>query len=73
MPTHLIPPTIQLQSPAEFTLNTVALNPAAALRAVEAMAARFREPPLTVTEILDALAQRYHFIEAVAVTGEALA
>lgn len=72
MPTHLVPSTIQLQSPPEFALNTVTLNPAAAVRAVEAMARRFREPPLTAIEILDVLAERYHFVEAVAVIKEAL-
>lgn len=72
MPIHLLPPTIQLQSPAEFAHNTVALNPQSGVRAVDEMARRFRDPPYTVGEILDVLVERYHFNEAVAVLREAL-
>lgn len=42
MPVALIPSTIQLQIPAEFARNTVAIHPPAARRAVEQMAERFR-------------------------------
>lgn len=65
MPSALIPPTIQLQTPAEFAHNTVAINPAAALRAVEKVAKRFRNPPQTPDQILDTLIDRYGLADAV--------
>lgn len=65
MPVALVPSTIQLQTPAEFAHNTVAVNPAAALRAVEQMAARFRNPPHTVDQVLDDLINRYGLADAV--------
>lgn len=71
MPVALIPPTIQLQTPAEFAHNTVAINPAAALRAVEQMAERFRNPPQSIDQVLDDLVSRYGFIDAVQMIRDA--
>lgn len=65
MPTALIPPTIQLQTPAEFAHNTVAINPANARRAVEQMAERLRKPPHSVDQVLNDLLSRYGFTDAV--------
>ncbi len=65
MPVALIPSTIQLQTPAEFAHNTVAINPAAAVRAVQKMAERFRNPAHSIDQILDTLVDRYGFTDAV--------
>lgn len=65
MPVALVPSTIQLQTPADFARNTVAINPAAALRAVEQMAERFRNPPQSADQVLDDLISRYGFTDAV--------
>lgn len=64
-------PTIQLQTPAEFALNTVAMNPAAALRAVQKMAERIRNPPQSADQALDELIGRYGFTAAVQIIREA--
>jgi PIN domain len=71
MPIALIPTTIQLQTPAEFALNTVAINPAAALRAVQMLAKRFRNPPQTADQLLKDLVNRYGFTDAVELIRDA--
>lgn len=71
MPVDLIPSAIQLQTPAEFAHNAVAVNPAAALRAVQRMAERFRKPPQSVDQVLDDLISRYGFTDAVQMIREA--
>jgi hypothetical protein len=71
MPLALIPSTIQLQTPAEFAHNTVAITPAAALRAVQRMTERFRNPPQSVDQVLDDLISRYGFTDAVQMIREA--
>jgi predicted nucleic acid-binding protein len=71
MPVELIPSTIQLQTPAEFARNTVAINPAAARRAVEQMAERFRNPPQSIDQVLNDLDSRYGFTNAVEMICEA--
>ena len=71
MPVALIPSTIQLQTPAEFARNTVAINPAAARRAVEQMAERFRNPPQSIDQVLVDLDSRYGFTDAVEMIREA--
>lgn len=71
MPVALIPSTIQLQSPAEFARNTVAINPAAAWRAAEQMAKRFRNPPQSIDQVLLDLESRYGFTDAVEMIREA--
>lgn len=65
LPLALIPSTIQLQKPAEFAHSTVAINPSAAMRAVDKMAQRYTNPSQTADLILETLADRYGFIEAV--------
>ncbi|OBA80218.1 PIN domain-containing protein [Mycobacterium sp. 1164966.3] len=64
-PIAKIPTHIKVVSPAEFAADTVSVSPDVALRAVQSMAARFSEPPLTPEEILSRLAQRYAMTEAV--------
>lgn len=71
MPLAMIPSTIQLQTPAEFAHNTVAIKPAAALRAVQQMAERFRNPPQSVDQVLDDLVRRFGLTDAVQMIREA--
>jgi len=67
-PRDRVPVSIDLQSPADFAHHTVAVDPQAALRAVETIASRSgrQGPPRTVTNILDTLHDRYSFTDAVA-------
>jgi predicted nucleic acid-binding protein len=60
-----IPAHIKVLFPAEFAADTVSVSPDIALRAVQTMAARFSQPPLTTDEILSRLVQRYQMAEAV--------
>ncbi len=66
-PRDKVPASIEVQAPAEFAHNTVSLNPAAALRAIETVAGKsgHRGPVLTVPGILDTLNDRYGFADAV--------
>lgn len=73
-PVDRIPPGIQILTTREFTANTVALNPSRALTAVQEIAARSGRfgTPLTVSEILAILRDRYGLIEAVEMLTEAV-
>lgn len=69
-----IPPGTQILTAREFTANTVALNPSRALTAVQEIAARSGRfgPPLNVSDILEALRDRYGLVEAVEMLAEAV-
>lgn len=66
-PQARIPIGIHVLQPSEFAANTVELNPASALIAVEAIANRSGRHgnKLTVPRILDVLADRYGMAQAV--------
>lgn len=66
-PQELIPGGIQVVSPQEFAANTVALDPIAALTAVQEMTDRSgkRGAAVTVPEILDILEKRYGMNDAI--------
>ncbi|QSE72303.1 hypothetical protein [Rhodococcus sp. PSBB049] len=51
-PEDLVPGHIQVVSPAQFAADTDAVSPTAARRAVETMATRLNNPPVTVGEVL---------------------
>jgi hypothetical protein len=63
-PLDRIPDGVQVLSAADFALNTVDLDPAAVLRALEEMSARFMAPPTSPEEIVNKLEQRYSMGEA---------
>ena len=52
-------------APAVFAADTVAVSPDIALRALTAMAARYRAPEQSVDEVSDKLASRFEMVEAV--------
>ena len=60
-PVGKVPASIQVLRPAEFLLNTVAVDPVCALAAVTEMADRRvrRDPSRTVDWVLDELERRY--------------
>lgn len=66
-PAALLPGTIEPLSPAEFALNTVALSPTSARRAVSQIASRSGRhgPELSERDVLTVLADRYAMHEAV--------
>jgi len=63
-PIDRIPNSVQVLSAAEFALNTVDLDPAAVLRALGKMSARFVAPPSSQADIVNQLEQRYGMSEA---------
>ena len=65
-PVVLIPNGINITSPQRFALDTVSVHPGAAWVAINQIVARFRNPPMTADQILDALEERYKMVEAVA-------
>jgi hypothetical protein len=67
-PREKVPQGIDILRPAEFAANTVSLEPAAALRAVEAIAARSGRLGArhSVDEVFALLEARYQFTDAVA-------
>ena len=73
-PVERLPPGLRALSAAEFALNTVALDPARGVRAVQQIVARSgrKGPPRTVDDILDTLARRYDLIDAVDLVRKAL-
>jgi hypothetical protein len=73
-PASLLPATIEVLSPAEFAHNTVSVDPMAATRAIKKIADRSGRagPRLTSDEILDLLADRYGFDDAVTVIRESI-
>lgn len=66
-PRERLPDNIDVQSPAVFAHHAVSLNPDAALRGIEAIAARTgrRGPTRDVAWILSTLEQRYGLTDAV--------
>jgi len=66
-PSERLPHHLALLTPAEFALNTVALDPRRALTAVREIAQRsgHRGPRLQVDDILRVLVDRYGLVEAV--------
>jgi hypothetical protein len=68
-PIESLPAGIEVQSPAVFAHHAVSLNPIAAMTAIEQIAARSgaHGPPRDVPTIIDALEQRYNFVEAAAI------
>jgi predicted nucleic acid-binding protein len=66
-PADRLPLGIQTLTPAQFAAETVSLDPRRALDAIRSIAHRSGRsgPPRTVDELLDVLATRYHFHDAV--------
>ena len=66
-PVVSLPPSVEIQSPAEFAENQVGLNVPAATRAVSAIAGRsgLRGPVMTEDDVLEALERRYQMSAAV--------
>ncbi|MGL5864703.1 MAG: hypothetical protein ACRCYX_02360 [Dermatophilaceae bacterium] len=64
-PAHLLPKGLEVLPPTEFACYTVELDPARALRAVEKISQRRREPPLPPADILENLSNRYGMTAAV--------
>ena len=66
-PPVLLPPSVEIQSPAEFAENQVDVNVAAATRAVSAIAGRsgVQGPALSEDDVLAALDRRYQMTAAV--------
>lgn len=58
-PRAKVPAHIHVVAPAVFAADTVSVSPDVALRAVTAMAARYRAPGRSVDEVLDELVTRY--------------
>lgn len=63
---------IQVLRPADFLLNTVAVDPVGSMNAVVAMSNRLgrRGRAMTPDEVLDTLASRYNLHEVVAFIRE---
>lgn len=68
-PADRLPFGIETLSPAQFAFNTVSLDPHRALQAIGKIADRsgYHGPTRTVDELLELLAARYHFHDAVQV------
>ncbi|KAA1251717.1 PIN domain-containing protein [Mycobacterium simiae] len=64
-PRAKVPAHIDVVSPTVFAADIVSVSPDLALRAVTAMAARYRSPERSVDEVLDELATRHAMDEAV--------
>ncbi|WP_327149162.1 PIN domain-containing protein [Nocardia sp. NBC_01329] len=64
-PASAVPKHIQIIKPAQFAADTVAVSPETALRAIEAIVSRRRNPPLTVDKVLDSLIVVYGMHAAV--------
>lgn len=71
-PSDKVPSSIQVLRPADFLLNTVAVDPARAMRAVTEISQRsgHRGPARSAEWVLDTLERRYHLDEAVALIRE---
>lgn len=65
-PVALIPNGINITSPQRFALDTVSVHPGPAWVALNRIAARFSNPPMTADQILNALEERYAMVDAVA-------
>ena len=64
-PRNKVPEHIHVLGPAHFAADTVSVSPDAALRAVESLSRRFRQPPVDVEQVLTDLRTRYGMDEAV--------
>lgn len=64
-PPAKVPARLRALAPAVFAADTVSVSPDFALRAVTAMAARYRARERSVDEVLDELASRFGMVEAV--------
>jgi predicted nucleic acid-binding protein len=64
-PLDKVPPGIEVLRPGEFAANTVAVAPQRALEAVINLTARFKNPSVSVDELLSILRNRYGMDEAV--------
>lgn len=64
-PRDKVPDHIQILEPARFAADAVSVSPEAALQAVEAMAQRFRQPPVSMEQVLTDLRTRYGMDAAV--------
>jgi hypothetical protein len=73
-PAERLPPGLRALSAAEFALDTVALDPARGVRAVQQIVERSgrKGPPRTVDDVLDTLVRRYDLIDAVDLVRKAL-
>jgi len=68
-PIDLMPPNIDVQSPAVFALNTVEVNPSASVIAIRKMAARSGRRGVTMTtdDVLSKLSNRHSMDDAIQV------
>ncbi|NKY53242.1 hypothetical protein [Nocardia vermiculata] len=64
-PTGKVPDHIQIIRPAVFSANTVCTSPEGALRALQQMSKRRRNPPQSVDDLLEILENRYGMVETV--------
>jgi predicted nucleic acid-binding protein len=56
-PSHVVPPTVAVLTPADATARLARQHPEAALRALTTMSARLYRPPMSPHQILDYLVQ----------------
>jgi len=63
-PSTYVPRHIEIQTPAAFAAYTVSVHPQRAARAVTKMLARYTDPPVTRSELLDLIDARYGMAEA---------
>lgn len=73
LPAGKIPAGIQVITGAQFAADTVSLAPEVALRGVQEIAARYTNPPRRVDDLLEHLAVRNGWTEAVALLRDASA
>ena len=68
-PRERVPIKIEIRPLADFAHNTLSINPSAAVRALEAVAARSgrRGMALTTEDVRDTIERRLDFVDAVAV------
>lgn len=64
-PVDRVPAHIDVLPPAEFARDTVGIDPLRALAVLQEISERYRNPPVTVDELLAVLEARYRMIEAV--------
>jgi hypothetical protein len=64
LPATRIPPGIVVLDAVTFARDTVSVSPRRAQAALARMVARYRDPRREVPEVVDALEQRYGWVEA---------
>ncbi|WP_410875208.1 PIN domain-containing protein [Nocardia sp. A7] len=69
-PEGKVPRHIQVVEPAQFAADTVSTSPEVALRAVQCMSDRLRNPPQSVDELLETFESKYGMTEAVELIRE---